>query len=74
MSDTTVIMVGPSTICALLEFKITKVVNEVLDSIMPQRSSGDYNDFNDDYSQLMTLGTHTISSNDSVNCDDCKEV
>jgi hypothetical protein len=22
----------------------------------------------------MTLGTHTISSNDSVNCDDCKEV
>jgi hypothetical protein len=73
MSDITVIMAGPSTSCTLLEFKISKVVNLVLDIVMVHCGSGDDCDFDDDYSQLVTLGTQTIS-NDSVNYGDYKEV
>jgi hypothetical protein len=40
---------------------------------MVQCGLGDDCDFDDDYSQLVTLGTQTVS-NDSVNFGDCKKV
>jgi hypothetical protein len=56
-----------STSHALREFKIIEVVNEILDDNMRHCYSGHNGDFNDDYTQLVTPGTHVISSSDSGN-------
>jgi hypothetical protein len=63
----TVFMARLSTSHALVEFKIIEVVNEVLDDNMGHCCSGHNVDFNDDYTQLVTPGTHTISNSDSGN-------
>jgi hypothetical protein len=50
------------------QFEISKVVNKVLDNnIMGQCSLSDDSDSGDDYTQLKTPGTHTISISNSVN-------
>jgi hypothetical protein len=40
------------------EFEINEAVNEILDDIMGQCSSGDASDFDDDYTHIVTPGTH----------------
>jgi glutaredoxin-related protein len=63
MSGITVIMAGASISYVHAEFKISEIVNEVLD-IKRQCSFGDNSDFHDHYTQLVTLGIYTISDND----------
>jgi hypothetical protein len=48
MSDITVIMAGSSTSLVLMEFEVSKVVNEILDDAMEYHSLSDDSDCNDD--------------------------
>lgn len=52
-------MTKPSTSHTLTEYEISESVNKVLDDNL-----GDDTDFDDDSTQVVTPGTHTISNND----------
>jgi hypothetical protein len=61
-------MFGHSTSHVLMEFEISKAVNEILDNdIIGQCSMSNDSDFDDDYTQLLIPGTHTISDSESIN-------
>jgi hypothetical protein len=62
-------MFGHSTSHMLMEFDISKAVNEILDhDIIGQCSMSNNSDFDDDdYTQLVIPGTHTISDSGSIN-------
>jgi hypothetical protein len=64
MLEITAIMARPSTSCVLMEFQISEVVNEVLDDgIMGQCTvDDDSGDFDDDYTQSVTPGTHILAT------------
>jgi hypothetical protein len=59
-------MAGPSTSRALMELEQIEVLNEVLDDEnISEYSSDDDNVFDNDYTQLVTPGTHVISDSDN---------
>jgi hypothetical protein len=63
----TIILVRLSTSYALTEFKIIDIVNEVVVDYMRHCCSHHNGDFNNDYTQLESPGTHTVSNSDSRN-------
>jgi hypothetical protein len=66
MPDITVIMMRPSTSHALEHFKIIEIINEVFEDYDVRKcSSDDDGDFDDDYTQVMTQRTHTVSDSDT---------